>query len=147
MRKIKIMSILFIIVAFSLSSASIEDIDEEKDAIQEVVIEGYIGPIFKSGDIEAIKKGFHPKFNMLILRENNLVKYPLEEWIKSIKKREYPTKDVVVWDIIIIDITGNAAVVKVKINISNQRKYSDYLSLYKFKDGWKIVIKIYFQHN
>jgi hypothetical protein len=83
---------------------------------------------------------------MLILRENKLVKYPLEEWIKSIKKREYPSKDVVVYDILNIDITGNAAVVKVKIDIP-KRKYSDYLSLYKFKDGWKIVNKIYFQHN
>ncbi len=99
-----------------------------------------------SGDIEAIKKGFHPEFNMLILRENTLVKYPLEEWIKSIKKRGYPSTGVVAWDILNIDITGNAAVVKVKIDISI-RKYSDYLSLYKFKDGWKIVNKIYFQHK
>jgi hypothetical protein len=84
---------------------------------------------------------------MLILRENKLVKYPLEEWIKSIKKREYPSKDAIAYDIINIDITGDAAAVKVEINISNQKKYSDYLSLYKFKDGWKIVNKIYFQHN
>ena len=146
MRKIKIMSILFIIVAFSLSFASIKDVEAEKDAIEEVVIEGYIGPVFRSGDIEAIKKGFHPEFNMLILRENNLIKYPLEEWIKSIKKGEYPYTGVVAWDILNIDITGNDAAVKVKIDIG-KTKYSDYLSLYKFKDGWKIVNKIYFQHK
>ncbi len=146
MGKIIIMSILVIIVAISLISASIEDVEAEKAAIRDVVSFGYIEPIFRSGDIEAIKKGFHPEFNMLILRENNLVKYPLEEWIKSIKKREYPTGDVVLFDFLIIDITGNAAVVKVKID-NSKRIYSDYLSLYKFKDGWKIVSKIYFQHN
>lgn len=147
MRKTNSMILLFIIVAISMISASIEDVEADKAAIQEVVIGGYIEPIFVNGDIEAIKKGFHPEFNMLILRENKLVKYPLEEWMKSIKKREYPSKDVVVFDIKNIDITGDAAVVKVEINISNQKKYSDYLSLYKFKDGWKIVSKIYFQHN
>jgi hypothetical protein len=94
MRKTNIMIILFIIVAFSLISASIEDIEAERAAIREIVTEGYIEPIFVNGDIKAIKKGFHPEFNMLILRENKLVKYPLEEWIKSIKKREYPSKDV-----------------------------------------------------
>ena len=146
MRKTNSMIILLIIVGISMISASNEDVEAEKASIQEVVIEGYIEPIFVSGDIEAIKKGFHPEFNKLILKDNNLVKYPLEEWIKSIKKREYPSKDVVVYDILSTDITGNAAVVKVKIDISN-RKYSDYLSLYKFKDGWKIVNKIYFQHN
>jgi len=145
MRKTNIMIIL--IVAISMIFASTEDVEAEKAAIREIVTEGYIEPVFVSGDIEAIKKGFHPKFNMLILKENSLVKYPLEEWIKSIEKREYPYKDVVVYDILSIDITGNAAVVKVEINISNQKKYSDYLSLYKFKDGWKIVNKIYFQHN
>jgi len=140
------MIILFVIFAISLISASIDDVEAEKAAIQEVVIKGYIEPIFVNGDIEAIKKGFHPEFNMLILRENNLVKYPLEEWIKSIEKREYPSKDVVAYDILDIDITGNAAVVKVKIDITKM-KFSDYLSLYKFKDGWKIVNKIYFQHS
>lgn len=147
MRKTSIIIVLFIIFAVSLVSASIKDIEAEKTAIQEVVTEGYIEPVFVNGDIEAIKKGFHPEFNMLILRENSLVKYPLEEWIKSIKKREYPSKDAVAYDITNIDITGDAAVVKVEINISNQKKYSDYLSLYKFKDGWKIVNKIYFQHS
>jgi len=146
MRKTNIMIILFVIFAISLISASIDDVEAEKAAIQEVVIKGYIEPIFVNGDIEAIKKGFHPEFNMLILRENNLVKYPLEEWIKSIEKREYPSKDVVAYDILDIDITGNAAVVKVKIDITKM-KFSDYLSLYKFKDGWKIVNKIYFQHS
>ena len=121
MRKTNIMIIFFIIVAFTLSSARIEDVETEKAAIREVVSFGYIEPIFKSGDIEAIKKGFHPEFNMLILRGNNLVKYPLEEWIKSIKKREYPLGDVVLLDFLIIDITGNAAVVKVKIDISKRR--------------------------
>ena len=116
MGKIKIMSILIIIVAISLISSSIEDVEAEKAAIQEVVIGGYVEPIFVSGDIEAIKKGFHPEFNMLILRENNLVKYPLEEWIKSIKKREYPSTGIVAYDILNYDIT-----VKMKINIKKNR--------------------------
>lgn len=146
MKKVNFLIILFIIPAISLASAAIQDVEAEKAAIQEVVIEGYIKPAFVNGDIEAMTKAFHPQFNMLILRENILIQYPLKEWLKNIEKRGYPSKDVVTYNILNIDITGNAAVVKVEIVVPD-KKYTDYLSLYKFKDGWKIVSKIYFQHN
>jgi hypothetical protein len=41
-----------------------------------------------------------------------------------------------------VDITGNAASVKV-VEIYEKSKYTDYLSLLKFGDGWRIVNKIY----
>jgi hypothetical protein len=41
-----------------------------------------------------------------------------------------------------VDITGNAASVKV-VEVYEKSKYTDYLSLLKFADGWKIVKKIY----
>ena len=41
-----------------------------------------------------------------------------------------------------VDITGNAASVKV-VEVYEKTKYTDYLSLLKFAGGWKIVNKIY----
>jgi len=146
MKKANLLIILFIIPAIFLAAVSAQDTEADKAAIQEVVIGGYIQPAFVNGDIEAMTKAFHPQFNMLILRENILIKYPLKEWLKNIEKREFPSDNVVVYDILNMDITGNAAAVKVEIVVP-EKKYTDYLSLYKFKDGWKIVSKIYFQHN
>ena len=46
-----------------------------------------------------------------------------------------------------IDITGKAAIVKIELRIEGKHKYTDYLSLYKFNEGWKIVNKIYCDHD
>ena len=44
-----------------------------------------------------------------------------------------------------IDISGNAAVAKVELYRGGKQIFTDYLSLYKFDDGWKIVSKIYYR--
>jgi hypothetical protein len=43
----------------------------------------------------------------------------------------------------LVDITGNAAVVKVELYREDKMIFTDYLSLYKFEQGWRIVSKIY----
>jgi hypothetical protein len=45
-----------------------------------------------------------------------------------------------------IDITGNAAVAKIELYRSDKLIFTDYLSLYKFEEGWRVVSKIYFRH-
>ena len=42
---------------------------------------------------------------------------------------------------------GKAAIVKIELRIEGKHKYTDYLSLYKFGEGWKIVSKIYCDHD
>ena len=42
-----------------------------------------------------------------------------------------------------IDIEGIAAVAKIKLSKGGKNIYIDYLSLYKFNEGWQIVGKIY----
>lgn len=41
-----------------------------------------------------------------------------------------------------IDITGNVVVAKIEFYEGEELNYIDYLSLIKFKDGWKLVSKI-----
>ena len=43
-------------------------------------------------------------------------------------------------------MTGSAASVKLELHQNDTRIFTDYLSLYKFPDGWKIVGKIYYRH-
>lgn len=46
-----------------------------------------------------------------------------------------------------IDITGNAAIAKVELYQEGNKIFTDYLSLYKFKEGWRIVSKICEDHR
>ena len=47
---------------------------------------------------------------------------------------------------LVVDVTGSAASVKLELHQGDKRIFTDYLSLYKFPDGWKIVGKIYYRH-
>ncbi|HET8648387.1 MAG TPA: nuclear transport factor 2 family protein [Vicinamibacteria bacterium] len=46
-----------------------------------------------------------------------------------------------------IDVTGNAAVAQVQLHRNGKHTFTDFLSLYRFPDGWKIVGKIFHSHN
>jgi len=45
-----------------------------------------------------------------------------------------------------VNVTGNAAVARVEIYRDGKHAFTDYLSLYKFPDGWLIVGKIFQAH-
>lgn len=139
----------FIIVMICLSAASFSQAEEEKKAIMEVIDKSYVEGIQNRKNIENIEKGFHPGFNLLgIDNQDNLTKYPIYTWSANIKKAvdagqmpEMQTKA----KYPMIDITGNAAVAKVELYRGDKQIFTDYLSLYKFMDGWKIVSKIYYR--
>jgi hypothetical protein len=42
--------------------------------------------------------------------------------------------------------SGNAAVVKVELSRDGKHVFTDFLSLYKTPEGWKIIAKIYQRH-
>ncbi len=102
-----------------------------------------------SADIES---GFHPGFELLGIKDNELTKWPIYSWIeyhqKKLKENPDPPKEdqVVTCKFPLIDVTGNAAMVKIELYKGGNMIFTDYLSLYKFEEGWEIVSKIYFRH-
>ena len=46
----------------------------------------------------------------------------------------------------IVGQSGNAAVVKVELSRDGKHVFTDFLSLYKTAEGWKIIAKIYQRH-
>jgi hypothetical protein len=122
----------------------------DKEAIQKVIKDAYIDGLCNTGNIEKIKKGFHPGFNLLGVRGNVLNPLPIYNWIEYIKmdkeKGKFPKKDPVSVKFLFVDVTGNAAVAKIAYIQKEKQIYTDYLSLYKFKEGWRLVNKIYYKH-
>jgi hypothetical protein len=45
-----------------------------------------------------------------------------------------------------VDITGHAATVRFELCRDGVHTFTDYLSLYKCADGWKIVSKTFYTH-
>ena|SRR5690349_10701036 len=121
----------------------------DEDAIRQVIQGSYIDGIQNNGTADQIRKGFHPTFTMLRLVENDVKPYPIEEWIAAIEKRKAenaPVPPKAEGKFINIDITGTAATVKLELYRDNKKTFTDYLVLYKFTEGWKIVSKTYYRH-
>ena len=134
-----------LLMLFSLSGFAQSD----EDAIKAVVTSAYIEGIQNRGSIDDIRKGFHPSFNMLRLVQNEIKPFPIEEWIAAIEKAKSenaapPARTE--GKFINVDITGNAAVVKLDLFRENKKTFTDYLVLYKFTEGWRIVSKTYYRH-
>jgi hypothetical protein len=147
MKKIILLSIV-ILLAFCTLFAQ-EEQTKDKDLIKQVIQNAYVDGLCNNADEEAINKGFHPGFELLSAGKGNAMwKLPIYNWIGIAKEgkdkgfkysfqNEYTTIK-----FLFIDISGNVAVAKIEFYEGKEPKFIDYLSLIKFKDGWKIVSKI-----
>jgi len=139
--------ILLISACFLVSLASYAQ-DDEKEAIKNVIQKAYVDGLQNLEDISETEKGFHPGFNLLGVRNNMLTKFPIYSWIESAKFRKKEKKKelpITTCDYTMIDITGNAAIAKIDLHREGKHIFTDYLSLYKFEEGWRIVSKIYYR--
>lgn len=134
---------------FSLTSLMAQE-NPEEEAIKKVIDVAYIGGLLNGGDLQSVESGFHPGFNLLMFRNNMLELLPIYNWVQMLKTKRQaqtepePEKTTCVYKN--IDITGNAAVAKIELYRTDKLFFTDYLSLYKFEEGWRIVSKIYYRH-
>jgi len=142
-----------IMVAFFFATSIIaQETANEKEAIKKVIQTAYVDGLQNKGNVEDIESGFHPGFNLLGVRDNMLTKFPIYSWVESFEKRKGadpapPAEEQkITCDYLLIDVTGNAAMAKIQLNRNKELLFTDYLQLYKFEDGWKIVSKIYYRH-
>jgi hypothetical protein len=128
--------------------ASLAQGPSEDDAIKALVQTAYVDGLQNLVDLEKTKAGFHPDFVLLGLRDGKLTRLPIAEWIASAEKRKADgvKPPLTVCKFVAIDVTGSAASVKLELHQNDKRVFTDYLSLYRFPDGWKIVGKIYYRH-
>ena len=147
----KLLTIIAIISLLPFALVAGED--EEKDAIKKVIQSAYDDGLQNKGPVADVEKGFHPGFNLLGLKNDDLTKWPIYSWIKyhekELKENPGPPKEdeIVTCKFPVIDITGTAAIAKIELFKGGKKIFTDYLSLYKFEDGWRIVSKIYFRYE
>jgi ketosteroid isomerase-like protein len=124
----------------SMVAAQGKPADSDETAIRQVV-EQYLGGL-KFNDVERLKKAFWPDAKLFFVkRDGHLGQLTQAQWYEGFKasagKEEKGDLRITA-----LDITGNAASVKVEEDYPDS-KYIDYLSLLKFDGEWKIVNKIY----
>lgn len=128
-----------------------EESKEDKEAIKKVITVSYVDGLQNKGPVEDIEMGFHPGFELLGMRNDDLTKWPIYSWVmyheNKLSEDPAPPKEdeVVTAKFPLIDVTGTAAIAKVELYKGGEQIFTDYLSLYKFEEGWQIVSKVYFR--
>lgn len=120
----------------------------DEEAIRTLVQTAYVDGLQNLGDLEKTRAGFHPDFVLLGLRDGQMTRLPIADWIASSEKRKASGQKppLTTCRFLSVDVTGVAAAVKLELHQNDKRIFTDYLSLYKFADGWKIVGKIFHRH-
>jgi Putative lumazine-binding len=149
MKKVNLILTLMLMITLSLNAQNEEP---EKNAIKKVIQTAYVEGLQNEGDATKIDSGIHPDFNLLGIDKGNAMwKYSITKWKASaVQKRKdgkFPLKGDKKASIKFkhIDVTGTAAMVKIEFYIGIKLTYVDYISLYKFDDGWKMVNKIFYK--
>ncbi len=146
-KKLVVLSILISsVLSCSQFSAQNSEVSPEKEAIKKVIVDAYINGVFNRGDASLIKKGCHPDLDVLILAQGRLMKTPVSFYIDSLEENPGPVRAGTTYKFTDIHVTGYAGLAIVEIFQEDKHIYTDYISLYKFDDGWKLVTKIFYSH-
>lgn len=140
--------VLFIsAVALHVPPAYAQAGDADAQAVRQVINAAYVEGLFVQRDTAAVRAGFHPSFILSVHSDDQLIAASLDMWLDRLQLDGVPSGDTVVAEFDRVDITDHTALVKLQLWINGHHTYTDYLGLYRFKDGWKIVNKVYTAHN
>ncbi len=119
----------------------------EKEKVKSIVEKAYIEGIHTTQDESTVRSGFHKDFTMLVYKDDEIEKVTVKMWLERIvqMKKDNPElwKAKAHYTSMQINITGYAASVQLDTYRGDTFFSTDYLLLYKFKHGWKIVSKIF----
>ena len=147
--------ILFVFVFIGVCTININaqtNKEAEIQSIKKVIITGYVEGIHNEGNLDKIDQCFHPAFDLLGLHDGLITHLPIYTWKEYVKANIESGKlpkgegEKRTYKFPLIDVTGTAAIAVIELYEGETIIFTDYLSLYKFNDGWKIVGKIYYRH-
>ncbi len=125
---------------------------KERLVIKEIIQTAYVDGLQNEGDIDKIDYGFHPDFIIFGIGVNNeMWKLSIQDWKEKVEKGKNEGKlprsgdDLESIKFLKVDVNGTSAVAKIEFYVGEKLKYIDYISLYKFDNGWKIVSKIFYK--
>ena len=130
-------------LALAMPIVASRPVDPDEDAIRRVV--GYYFEGGTAGDSSVVAKAFHQSAMMFFVRDTAFVQMPIfSEYLARVAapRPAGAGPDQTRKEIISLDITGGAAVAKLRLTTPNA-VLTDYMSLLKINGEWKIVNKIF----
>lgn len=145
----KASSLVFVFCLLLVGGAALAA-DPEDAAIAEVIDRAYVQGVHVESDSEKMRSGFHESFVMFVQGESGVTQTTRDAWIARVEaaraRPDFAPRTDMRGEIEILDRTGNAAVARVKLFRAEKQVFTDYISLYLFEDGWKLVGKTFVRH-
>lgn len=107
-------------------------------------VEGYVLAMSTASE-EGLRAAFHPSASIIGNYQGALEWLSVDTYLREVLGAGLAPNNSPNWKIGFIDITDDAATVKVEDEFGSM-KFTDYLSLLKVAGEWKIVSKIYHLH-
>lgn len=95
-----------------------------------------------TGDGAHFRSAFHPDAKLFFIRDGKVMQWTLEEYAGRASGKPAPDEPQRKRRIESVDITGNAAMAKIVLDYPAVT-FTDYMSLLKIGDEWKIVNKTF----
>lgn len=141
--------VIFILQILDSCGPKTNEMEEHK--IKKLIEEGYLNGALNEMNTERMLEVYHPDFAIFFSDGNQLKKLPLRNWKEMVD--QYKKSDIrqsglrnMTYEFKEINVTGKAAMVKLKLFRNGELIFTDYLSLLMFGDSWKIVAKVYNEH-
>jgi hypothetical protein len=117
--------------------------DPEAAAIEALVQDYFLG--MYEGDVGRLRRIFHPRCWLFGENPRGSHAFPVAGFIDQIASEPVPEAEGEPFDMHLVstDRTGSVAVAKVSVRYQG-RRFTDYLTLQKAADGWRIVGKLFF---
>ena len=136
--------VLFAVVAFGLLSIPIYSaaVESAEAAAARVPLENYIQG-HATGNPDFIRKAFHTEAKVMAFRDGKLTNLTSEEFAARFNGKPAADEAQRKRRIENVEITGNAGVAKIVLEYPTVT-FTDYMSLLKVGDEWKIVNKVFY---
>ena len=143
----------FVTIALALmivSSIALAETNDDVAMIKQVITTAYVEGIHINRDTDAVKTGFSEDFAMIMKRDGKISRMTIQEWITRIDADVEKNPDRVMPEtkakFTAVEVAGDAAVARIELYKDGKLVYTDFMSLYRFDGGWKIIAKIYYRH-
>jgi hypothetical protein len=144
MKKSVIFTMGIFLILGTIGHAS--DVQKEKEAIKEIIQYSLIDGYLNKYDVPMIEKGIHPEFVILEKHNGKLRKRTYSDlmaYVKKVKPQRPDGRRVkVTIKILSVDVVGEIGCAKVEFYVGTTLHGTDYITLMKFDNQWKIMASI-----
>ena len=142
--------LIIAILTSSVQTSLAQKSGDDRDAILEVIREAYIQGVYNTGYLRSITQGFSPDFTAVIFEGKDQSRVEtLDDWINKAKAAKASGKlplkgdDEVTFRITKLTISNSVAHVTLQFMVGREVKHTDYIGLYHYSNGWRLVNMMY----